>query len=543
LSDLPKNFHGGDEALHFALGELFGQYGKIKKIELYMEKGILETENFKGEGLIVYHRTKQTGTHDKGDSVYDACTDLDGRVRVLGKRNWRIRCEPAEWQKDGYDVKEKAKLTPCIEIGNLWEYDPSLPMSWFMQMQEAIRQHAGEHISNPFVKVEPSQGLATVWCKGAQDAMKFAAMMQKSYFLGRKVTATLCRKERPAGENAQKLPTGELTMKVPAGMQVHPGTAVNLDGLLAAGIIPVSPQMPGAAGAKEPKQPKPQPKPQQAEEEPAVAMGPELPPELAARLAFTLEDGCPVVLKGLVSKPENNGRRGKVVNFSPDLQKYQVRLEDGRLVKLKPENLEAREPEPAEEPKAKKPRKASTAATGQHGAEDDVDSDAAEAEATAALDSAQAFAESMASGKVRHGPEMPDPNVDGFTATVCVDPALLPKREDPEAAAATQVKKRESSRSRERRQEERIAAAKARLEADKGPRPGWLVSGLPGAAAAQAAAGGSTAARREPEESREELLKMPVSKLKELLKEYGKTARGCCEKRDFVDRLKPAATA
>ncbi|CAE8724582.1 unnamed protein product, partial [Polarella glacialis] len=38
VSDLPKKFQGGDEALHFALGELFGQYGKIKKIELYMDK-------------------------------------------------------------------------------------------------------------------------------------------------------------------------------------------------------------------------------------------------------------------------------------------------------------------------------------------------------------------------------------------------------------------------------------------------------------------------------------------------------------------------
>ncbi|CAJ1347215.1 unnamed protein product [Effrenium voratum] len=66
VSELPKNFQGGDEALHFALGDLFGQYGKIKKIELYMDQGILETEDFKGEALVVYHTGKFTGTHDKG---------------------------------------------------------------------------------------------------------------------------------------------------------------------------------------------------------------------------------------------------------------------------------------------------------------------------------------------------------------------------------------------------------------------------------------------------------------------------------------------
>ena len=39
------------------------------------------------------------------------------------------------------------------------------------------------------VKVEPSEGLATIWCKGAQDAMKLAGLMQKSYFMGRKACA------------------------------------------------------------------------------------------------------------------------------------------------------------------------------------------------------------------------------------------------------------------------------------------------------------------------------------------------------------------
>ena len=100
-------------------------------------------------------------------------------------------------------------------------------MSWFMDIQEVIRKHVGEHIKEPFVKVlmsfkflilcrhcgqvEPSEGQATIWCKGAQekslelgctlppahtaygitlpllqDAMKLASLMQKSYFMGRK---------------------------------------------------------------------------------------------------------------------------------------------------------------------------------------------------------------------------------------------------------------------------------------------------------------------------------------------------------------------
>eukprot|EP00435_Cladocopium_sp_Y103_P024792 s2353_g6.t1 len=116
-----------------------------------MDEGILETKNFKGEAL--------------------ACRDLDGRIRVLGYRNWRIRCEAAVWQKEGFNVKEdRAKKSPCVEIANLWEYTASTPMSWFMEIQDVIRKHASEHIKEPFVKVEPSEGLATIWCKGAQDA-------------------------------------------------------------------------------------------------------------------------------------------------------------------------------------------------------------------------------------------------------------------------------------------------------------------------------------------------------------------------------------
>lgn len=39
-----------------------------------------------------------------------------------------------------------------MEIGNLWEYEPSTAMTWFMEIQEVIRKHVAEHIKDPFVK-------------------------------------------------------------------------------------------------------------------------------------------------------------------------------------------------------------------------------------------------------------------------------------------------------------------------------------------------------------------------------------------------------
>lgn len=499
VTDLPKNFHGGDESLHFALGELFGQYGKIKKIELYMEKGIHDTENFKGDALVVYHPSKHTGTHDKGDPVYEACTDLDGRTRILGKRHWRIRCETAVWQKEGFDVKSKAKLHPCVELANLWDYDPNLPLSWFMEIQEVIRKHAAEHIESPFVKVEPSLGTATVWCKGARDAMTFASLMQKTFFMGRKVVSQLARKERPLVENMPKIPLGELSMKVPGVISPVPGMAPVPVPIL----TPATPASTQAPASEEPPPTVPLPEP-----------------------SFLLREGCLVKLTGLVAKPENNGRKAKVVGYLGDIQKYQVKLEDGRVVKVKPENIQVVQEKRPIDPVLKEEEI------------DEPDEATAEAEVAAAIESAQAAAAQMAEGKMGHGP--PQDPADVFTPTVCVDPSLLPKKETDEEAAPPP--KRDRSRSRERRQEERIAAAKARLEADKSGRPGWIVPSPQEIAAKAAAAGGGGAAgiKKQPEESREELMKMSVSKLKELLKEYGKTPRGCLEKKDFVDRLKPA---
>lgn len=547
VTDLPKNFHGGDEALHFALCELFGQYGKIKKVELYTEKGMHDIDIFKGEALVVYHKTKATGSHDKGDPVYESCTDMDGRWRVLGKRNWRIHCEAAVWQKQGYDVTKKAKLHPCVELANLWEYSPAMSLSYFTQMQDAIRQHASEHIQAPFVKVDPPSGSATIWCKGAQDAIKFASLMQKSFFLGRKIIPTLTRKEKPRDENVTKLPagsltmfTGELTMKLPGeltmklpGEQDAAAAAASVPGVLSGGAAPME-STPAEAAATV------------VVPDVVSAQVPTVAAELRAEEApvvpshsFLLGAGSKVALKGLVAKPENNGRRAVVLEFLEDAQKYQVRLDDGRCVKVKGLNLEAIADEGSklafEDPPEDEPA--------QEG-EEEPDADAAEAEAAAALEKAS----NMAAGNVRHGPPpVSDPTVDGFTPTVCVDPSLLPKREAEEEREPSPPRNR--SRSRERRQQERIAAAKARLEAEPArKRPAWVMQGpeemaqaaaslgCGGAGKANAADGGA----KEPEESREELLKMSVGKLKELLTKFGKTPRGCVEKRDFVDRLKPA---
>merc|ERR1712061_326553 len=106
------------------------------------------------------------------------------------------------------------------------------------------------------------------------------------------------------------------------------------------------------------------------------------------------------------------------------------------------------------------------------------------------------------------------------------------------------LKKRESSRSRSRRQRERAEEIEKRVEENQkaAKRPGWVVTPTQEEIeklGQKMARGEGANGRAEPEESREELMKMSVGKLKELLKEYGRSARGLVEKRDFVDRLKP----
>ena len=62
------------------------------------------------------------------------------------------------------------------------------------------------------MKVEPSEGLATIWCKGAQDAMKLAGLMQKSYFMGRKACALASLKKltSPRKSEGWKMKMGAL---------------------------------------------------------------------------------------------------------------------------------------------------------------------------------------------------------------------------------------------------------------------------------------------------------------------------------------------
>mmetsp|Transcript_109256 Transcript_109256/g.308207 ORF Transcript_109256/g.308207 Transcript_109256/m.308207 type:complete len:550 (-) Transcript_109256:49-1698(-) len=53
-----------------------------------------------------------------------------------------------------------------------------------------------------------------------------------------------------------------------------------------------------------------------------------------------LAPGCRVEVVGLVKKPENNGRKGSVVEYLEDIQKYYVMSDGGQSMKLKRENLE-----------------------------------------------------------------------------------------------------------------------------------------------------------------------------------------------------------
>merc|ERR1719195_2156696 len=159
--------------------------------------------------------------------------------------------------------------------------------------------------------------------------------------MGRKIVAALCRKEKPVSENALKVGTGNLTMHVPAGMEARwtPGADTS-NKFEAVPLIPMDPNKkigPSLTG-KEAEAP--------AAEAPAVegpatepATTSDVPQEAPAGLKFVLGEDSKVVLRDLKSKPEYNGTEATVVEFLPDVQKYQVRFADGRLVKVKPENL------------------------------------------------------------------------------------------------------------------------------------------------------------------------------------------------------------
>ena len=87
---------------------------------------------------------------------------------------------------------------------NLYDYDPNVSLQFYMEMQDAIREQASLYVQNPFVKLEPTTATVHIWTKGAQDAMKLARQLGAQYFLGRKIQAALCRKEKP---KADGLPT------------------------------------------------------------------------------------------------------------------------------------------------------------------------------------------------------------------------------------------------------------------------------------------------------------------------------------------------
>lgn len=529
IEELPLNFIGGDEALHFALGKLFGQFGKIKKIELYMEKGThADTLDFKGEALVVYHPSKLTGKREKGDPVWDACTHCDGKWCLLGFRHSRIRCEAAVWQKEGYDVKANEKLFPCVEISNLWEYDSEKPLGYYMDMQDIIRKHAAETAESPFCKVDPMSGVALVWFKGAKDCMRFASQMHKSYFMGRKVQASLCRRPKPRIDDWD-------------GVKDHSAFNNKVDDAIAkaraAGTFTLFPKAVDKNAAPPP--PGPPLEPMEVSQafadmyaEDIAALPEDAKIDVPKPLPFRLKNGTRVRLKDLEAKPENNGKTGDVVKWLPDIQKYQVQLDFDKKVKVKLENLEVLDELSTTEQMF----------TCEHKAAKREDK---EEEALKAAIAARMMAEKMNKPKA-----LVDATAADFEATVCVDPSLLKKTAEEEQRLKDEEDKkaedrrRQRSRSRERIQRERIEAAQARLAAEGGPRSKWIVPS-PQELAAQAAKAGAengsatTAPPKEPEESREELMKLPVAKLKALLAQFGKHARGCLEKKDFVDRLKP----
>eukprot|EP00439_Symbiodinium_sp_Y106_P083197 s2009_g23.t1 len=333
------------------------------------------------------------------------------------------------------------------------------------------------------------------WCRSA-DAMKLASLMQKSYFMGRKVVASLCRKAKPVSELLPKVQ--HLSFKTPSNAKALNEAAIAPGKLAPEVAAAIRKQADELAKAASPK-----------EESGETSEGPAAMEAPVAGPSFLLREGCAVVLKGLVSKPENNGKRATIIRYVDDQQKYQVSLE-GRFVKLKPENVEVVEDvAPKRIPKALEE-------------DEDEDGDEQEVEATA-----QAVANEMAAVGLKPADAATQ---EDFTATVCVDPALLPKKEQEDVE-----KERGRSRSRERWRQEKGDAIAARVAASKaeGKRCGWVVSGPPPEVSTKAKV------QEEPEESREDLMKMSVSDLKKLLVKFGRTARGCIEKKDFVDRLKP----
>merc|ERR1711971_345600 len=114
--------------------------------------------------------------------------------------------------------------------------------------------------------------------------------------------------------------------------------------------------------------------------------------------------------------PADNGRKADVVAWLPEVKKYRLKLEGGRAVKVKRANVEVYVPEEHDE---------------EMGSSDEEAADAA------------SVAKKMAMGSVKATPLALTDENGGFVASVCVYPALLPKREE---EVVEPIKRRESSR-------------------------------------------------------------------------------------------------
>jgi len=436
------------------------------------------------------------------------------------------------WQKEGYDVKENEKLFPCVEMSNLWEYDSEKPLGFYIGMQDVIRKHAAETSASPFCKVDPMSGVALIWFKGAKDCMRFASQMHKSYFMGRKIVASLCRKPKPKTDDWD-------------GVKDFSAFNNKVDDAIAnaraAGTFTLFPKAVDKNAAPPPPR---DPTPMEVSKafatvyaEDIAALPEDAKIEVPKPKAFRLKNGTRVKLKDLETKPENNGKTGDVLKWLPDIQKYQVQLDFDKKVKVKFENLEMLDELSTVE----------QLFTCEHHAakREDKAEDALKA----------AIAARKMAEKINQKPKAltdMDLTAADFEATVCVDPSLLKKtaveeqvlKDDEDRKA--EERRRQRSRSRERIQRERVEAAQARLAAEGGSRSKWIVTPSPqelaslaAKAGAETGSAGTAASPKEPEESREELMKLSVAKLKAYLAQFGKHARGCLEKKDFVDRLKP----
>merc|ERR1719460_428242 len=158
-------------------------------------------------------------------------------------------------------------------------------------------------------------GMCVIWFKGAQDAMKFATLMHKSRFLGRKVQASLCRRAKPKTDDWNGVK--DFTKATSAQDE-------KIEKARAAGTFTLFPDLEKLKEA-------PPPPPdfvEMAEREERAALAAYYEEDIAENASdeeegdaepkpkvqkFRLKQGTRVRLKDLESKPENNGKTGDVL--------------------------------------------------------------------------------------------------------------------------------------------------------------------------------------------------------------------------------------